>query len=251
MHIIFGNLHALIDFQLRFLLLLEYYADKNDIDNLGRLFVDLEEAFSVYEPYCAHLPDALEAVLCWTPQLQAVSHTIEPTYELQSFLIKPVQRVCKYPLLVQQLVKNTSESSSSALTEGLTAIQRVASKVNETRRLQENQQMVKELKERVVDWRGIVDVDKQCGVLMLHDRVMVRHKSDTAKQVQAYLFEKMLLVCKDVPKKAKKKSLQAISLAGLINISNIAQVDVEGAGKCTSYEMIDCAIFFLCRSLTI
>lgn len=233
LHIIFGNLHALIDFQLRFLLHLEYYADeKKDIDSLGKLFVDLEDAFSVYEPYCAHLPDALEAVLRWTPQLQAVSSTIEPTYELQSFLIKPVQRVCKYPLLVQQLVKNTSSSAPAVtgLADGLAAIQRVASKVNETRRLQENQQIVQELRERVVDWRGIVNVDKQCGALMLHDRVMVRHKSDTPRQVQVYLFEKMLLVCKDVPKKAKKKSLQAILLAGLINISNIAQVDVEGDG---------------------
>ncbi|KAI7874376.1 Dbl homology domain-containing protein [Lichtheimia hyalospora FSU 10163] len=222
-HHIFGNLNALVDFQLRFLLYAEYHAEFPNQSSFGKCIVNLEGAFSVYEPYCANLQHALDLVIQWTPQMTSTS--IEPTYELPSFLIKPVQRVCKYPLLMEQLLKNTPDNwpHYCDLEQGMEAIQRVAFKVNETRRTQENKQRVKELKERVLDWRGVTDVDAQCGALLLHDRVYIHQSSSIPRQVAAHLFEKTIVLCVESTKKQKKKKDGMLDMLGLIAIKKQVQ----------------------------
>ena len=267
MHHIFGNLNALIDFQLRFLMQVEYHAERPK-ENFGRVLMELEEAFSVYEPYCANMQHALDLVVQWAPQLSTNNNSsgnndpstataaaaasssssalaagtpmmnantvVEPSYELPSLLIKPVQRVCKYPLLLQQLMNYTSNDwpHYDDLQRGLEAMERVASKVNETRRLQENKQRVKELNERILDWKSITNVEEQCGALLLYDRAIVHHKN-TTKEVSIHLFEKVIMLCADIAsKKAKKKKDQnnssPLSILGLIKINNVAQVDQGG-----------------------
>ncbi|KAI8149667.1 hypothetical protein BJV82DRAFT_662953 [Fennellomyces sp. T-0311] len=227
LHHIFGNLNALIDFQLRFLMQVEYYAE-HPRGNFGRVLMELEDAFSVYEPYCANMQHALDLVIQWTPQLSSTS--VEPTYELPSLLIKPVQRVCKYPLLLQQLMNYTANDWPyyDDLQRGMEAMERVAYKVNETRRLQENKQRVKELKEQVVDWKMITNVDEQCGMLLLHDKVSI-HRHNVTKDVTAHLFEKVIILCAEVAsKKTKKKKETALWILGLIKLENMVQVD-QGA----------------------
>ncbi|KAI9276766.1 hypothetical protein BDA99DRAFT_584041 [Phascolomyces articulosus] len=251
LHHIFGNLNALIDFQLRFLMQVEYHAE-HPRENFGQVLTELEDAFSVYEPYCANMQHALDLVVQWAPQLSnSTSSTtssmgdntnsnsstpnaggttaVDPNYDLPSLLIKPVQRVCKYPLLLQQLINYTPNDWPyyDDLQRGLEAMERVASKVNETRRLQENKQRVNELKKRVSDWKSITNVDEQCGALLLYDRATVHHKN-TTKEVSIHLFEKVIMLCADVAtKKAKKKKDTSgpLWILGLIKISNMAQVD--------------------------
>ncbi|CDH57132.1 related to cdc24-gtp gdp exchange factor forcdc42p [Lichtheimia corymbifera JMRC:FSU:9682] len=237
-HHIFSNLSALVDFQLRFLLYAEYHAEFPNQSSFGQCIVNLEDAFSVYEPYCANLQHALDLVIQWTPQMTSTS--IEPTYELPSYLIKPVQRVCKYPLLMEQLIKNTPEDwpHYNDLEQAMEAIQRVAFKVNETRRTQENKQRVKELKERVSDWRGVTDVDKQCGALLLHDRVYIHQSNSIPRQVAAHLFEKTIVLCVESTKKTKKKKDGMLDMLGLIGFGGIVQViDSNELGKPLSLQI--------------
>jgi cell division control protein 24 len=78
-----------------------------------------EGDFVVYEPYCGNYLKATETTMELV-QLLEVSHLLplslspaDPTFlqrhnnilnarsELPAFLIKPVQRVCKYPLLME------------------------------------------------------------------------------------------------------------------------------------------------------
>ena len=55
---------------------------------------------------------------------------------LQSLLIKPVQRVLKYPLLLQQLVRNTGDNHPdyADLHTAHTAMSKVAQDINEIKR---------------------------------------------------------------------------------------------------------------------
>jgi hypothetical protein len=55
---------------------------------------------------------------------------------LNAYLIKPVQRVCKYPLLLKELLKYTPEShiDFSDLTEACEAMQKGCLKLNERKR---------------------------------------------------------------------------------------------------------------------
>jgi cell division control protein 24 len=155
-HYLFGNLNALVDFQRRFLIQLEEMAEKDaEEQRFGALFVQNEEAFSVYEPYCSNYYSAQDLVVQETPKLQKLEHILNPTYQLPSMLIKPIQRICKYPLLQGELIKSTNKDwpHVAEMEDGLNAIKRVTEKVNETQRQHENIQAVEDLKKRVDDWK--------------------------------------------------------------------------------------------------
>ncbi|SAM04375.1 hypothetical protein [Absidia glauca] len=196
-HYLFGNLNALVDFQRRFLIQLEEIAEKQpEEQRFGALFVQNEEAFSVYEPYCSNYYSAQDLVVQETPKLQKLEHILNPTYQLPSMLIKPIQRICKYPLLQGELIKSTNKDwpHVTEMEEGLEAIRRVTEKVNETQRQHENIQAVEDLKKRVDDWKGI-NIDGY-GSLLLQEKVTMT-SNDNSRDVHAFFFEKSLLFCKE------------------------------------------------------
>lgn len=141
---------------------IEDVADKPPQEQrFGLLFVQMEEAFQVYEPFCANYQAAQDIVQQESTKLQKLSDILNPTYELPSMLIKPVQRICKYPLLLSQLIKATDKDwpHYTEMTDGLESVQRVTSRVNEVQRQYENLQIVEDLKRRVEDWKVRIGLD--------------------------------------------------------------------------------------------
>ncbi|KAG1217402.1 hypothetical protein G6F35_009191 [Rhizopus arrhizus] len=164
---------------------------------------------------------------------------MSPTYELPAMLIKPIQRVCKYPLLLQQLIKSTPEDWPYAEEnkEGLEAIQRVTKKVNETKRIQENALVVEDLKKKLaVEDGSECSVDKY-GQLLLHDKLILQKAdSEHVKEVVVFLFEKVILLCKevkDVNKNSisikKKRKEGTLLVRGKIPMSRIEHVKGSSA----------------------
>lgn len=73
-HLIFANLNALVDFQRRFLIAIETNAAFAPQDqNFGQCFLTHEEAFAVYEPFCANFNEASKLILSEAPKLQVRS----------------------------------------------------------------------------------------------------------------------------------------------------------------------------------
>ncbi|SNX82107.1 related to CDC24 - GTP/GDP exchange factor for Cdc42p [Melanopsichium pennsylvanicum] len=219
LHNLFGNLNKLVDVQRRFLICVEENVRRPpDEQHFGHVFRTMEEDFAVYEPFCANYNVALDLInqeahnlvrLKGMPSAQGCY--LDPAYELPTFMIKPVQRICKYPLLLEQLLKKTSEDAPryQELEDGLEVMRRITDKVNETSRLQENAHLVKELEWRVEDWKG--HNIKTFGLLLLSDVFMVA-KSDTEREYHVYLFEKILLCCKELTPAAQKKGNKNSSL---------------------------------------
>lgn len=247
MHFLFGNLNALVDFQRRFLIQIEGQAScVSKEQRFGSLFIQFEEAFSVYEPFCANFQIAQDLVMQESHKLQKLAHIMSPTYELPSMLIKPIQRVCKYPLLIQQLVKATPDDWywAEENKDGLDAIQRVTKKVNETKRLQENTLIVQDLKKRIVDDTGPISVDS-FGDLLLHEKFSLqRHDNDQNREMLVFLFQKLILVCKeikDVNKNSisikKKRKEGSLVVRGKIFISRIdhAKGSSSQNGSCLNF----------------
>ncbi|CAO3595175.1 unnamed protein product [Absidia cylindrospora] len=127
-------------------------------------------------------------------------------------LIKPIQRICKYPLLQGELIKSTNKEwpHVTEMEEGLEAIKRVTEKVNETQRQHENIQAVEDLKKRVDDWKGI-NVDSY-GSLLLQEKVTMT-SNDNSRDVHAFFFEKSLLFCKEARDSSRNRLTKTNTLS--------------------------------------
>lgn len=106
-HDIFLNLNALLDFQRRFLIRVEQTnAQPASEQNWGNLFVLYKEAFKVYEPYIANQKKCEQIAMREFDKLKETGGSpemrqmVESPTLLTSFLLKPFQRLTKYPLLL-------------------------------------------------------------------------------------------------------------------------------------------------------
>ncbi|GAA5930759.1 uncharacterized protein JCM15063_002450 [Sporobolomyces koalae] len=233
-HSLFINLNKLADFQRRFLIGVESNASlAPEQQRFGHLFLLSEENFACYEPYCANLTTAQDLAIAENAALSKLSHVLDPVSELAPLLIKPVQRICKYPLLLSTLLKNTPITNPyyDELKAGLESIMRVTDRVNEEKRRKENLQAVEELGRRVEDWKGH-DINS-FGDLLLQENFIVI-KNDNEREYQVYLFERIICCCKEVGavgKKDKKSNsilkrppsqrVNKLQLKGRIFVNNI------------------------------
>ncbi|KAF9975742.1 T-lymphoma invasion and metastasis-inducing protein 2 [Actinomortierella ambigua] len=82
---------------------------------------------------------------------RATSGAIPRLSDIKDFLIKPIQRVCRYPLLVQELIRLTKETDAEHedLTQMLVIAKAMAAHVDEAQKLYERRQKTEKLIEYV------------------------------------------------------------------------------------------------------
>src|ERR1700722_4464249 len=96
------------------------------------------------------------------------------------------------------------------LKQGSAAAKRITDKINEAQRRAENEQTAKELESRIEDWKG--HHLSHFGHLILDDIFSV-NKSGVDREYHVFLFEKIILCCKEAPPQtASKKSSKTNSL---------------------------------------
>ncbi|KAJ2485661.1 Guanine nucleotide exchange factor for Cdc42p [Coemansia sp. RSA 2320] len=239
---IFANLNAMVDFQRRFLIGIEANATQPPEDqHFGSVFVNMKEGFMVYEPYCANYTRASKLCIAEEESLKALSHIIEPHYELPSMLIKPVQRLCKYPMIMEELTKFYDKTSPvyAELREGISAINSIVEQVNEAERKEGNLAVVSDLEDRVEDWKGYSI--NTFGELFLHDS-FVMSTTDVKRELLIYLFENILICCKEVNEKERRRNQKhksnALQLKGrifLFSIHSVVDTSRDGQLSLTIY----------------
>uniref|UniRef100_A0A3B5MCW6 TIAM Rac1 associated GEF 2 n=1 Tax=Xiphophorus couchianus TaxID=32473 RepID=A0A3B5MCW6_9TELE len=160
MESLFGSLPEMLDFQRVFLQTLEERtASKPDFStletpsqfkkllfSLGGSFLYYADHFKLYSGFCAnHIKVQQVLKRAKTDQafkqfLDARNPTKQHSSTLESYLIKPVQRVLKYPLLLRELVSLTNADSEEHyhLTEAVKAMEKVASHINEMQKIYED-----------------------------------------------------------------------------------------------------------------
>ncbi|KAM9708796.1 rho guanine nucleotide exchange factor TIAM2 isoform 1-T5 [Menidia menidia] len=160
MESLFGSLPEMLDFQRVFLQTLEErIASSPDFStletpsqfkkllfSLGGSFLYYADHFKLYSGFCAnHIKVQQVLKRAKTDQafkefLDAKNPTKQHSSTLESYLIKPVQRVLKYPLLLRELVSLTDADSEEHyhLSEALKAMEKVASHINEMQKLYED-----------------------------------------------------------------------------------------------------------------
>jgi len=221
--ILFSNLGELLDFQRKFLIHMEAaLAVPTQEQRIGNLFSSMESGFGVYQIICANQDKAAKFALENCDALMPLANVMEPKYELPSYLIKPVQRICKYPLLLNELMKYDTKAGHPychELQHGLDAIKRVTELTNEIKRQEENEVLTEELKNNIQDWKGVKM--NELGLLLLRGNFTISI-GENEREYVLYLFQNMLLCCQEKKKKGKTKV--TYNLKGSIYISSITRV---------------------------
>uniref|UniRef100_A0A665VU17 TIAM Rac1 associated GEF 2b n=1 Tax=Echeneis naucrates TaxID=173247 RepID=A0A665VU17_ECHNA len=160
MEAMFGSLPEMLDFQRVFLQNLEERIAscpnfgsletpeqfKTLLFSLGGSFLYYADHFKLYSGFCANhikVQKVLERAKtdgAFKQFLEARNPTNQHSSSLESYLIKPVQRVLKYPLLLRELVSLTDPESPehTHLTDALRAMEKVASHINEMQKIYED-----------------------------------------------------------------------------------------------------------------
>jgi hypothetical protein len=132
---------------------------------LGDLFQEMGESLRRYAPYCANQDTSVAAYLRLKedPMVDAFLVAIETDLrglDLCGFLIKPVQRLCKYPLLLRELLKFTDESHAdcAALKKAETMVQQAVQYVNDYQKRLEAQHRLAELANAFVGLPAQLDI---------------------------------------------------------------------------------------------
>lgn len=104
-HSIFLNINAILDFQRRFLIRVETTNSMpTATQKWGAPFVMYEDAFDIYQPFIANQRKAAMVAQQVFDKIQQVNHPVALDFNtLDGFLLKPMQRLVKYPLLLKVL----------------------------------------------------------------------------------------------------------------------------------------------------
>lgn len=102
-HDIFLNINAILDFQRRFLIKIETTnSQPEDRQEWGLPFTNYEEAFSIYQPFIANQRKAADMAKREFDKISMADHPVVVDFNtLDGFLLKPMQRLVKYPLLLK------------------------------------------------------------------------------------------------------------------------------------------------------
>ncbi|KAM8910409.1 proto-oncogene DBL isoform 2-T2 [Spinachia spinachia] len=133
-NILFGNTPEIYNFHSRvFLQDLEECLEAPE--NVGACFLKRKASFQMYECYCQNKPrsDALWKQFSDCSFFQECQKKLEHKLGLDSYLLKPVQRLTKYQLLLKELLKYSTDcEGSSELQQALTAMLDLLKSVNDS-----------------------------------------------------------------------------------------------------------------------
>ncbi|KAL6042510.1 histone H3 domain-containing protein [Balamuthia mandrillaris] len=129
-------------------------------EHIADLFLKTMHYFKMYSTYCSNYSTAVTftntlfkknaAFVAFCDAAKASTNT---RLDIIDLLIKPVQRICKYPLLFKEVIRNTDESDPdyAKLTEVMDKLGEVAEHVNESKRNAENLQIVMQIAQEITD----------------------------------------------------------------------------------------------------
>uniref|UniRef100_A0A7N6ASH3 Phosphatidylinositol-3,4,5-trisphosphate-dependent Rac exchange factor 1 n=1 Tax=Anabas testudineus TaxID=64144 RepID=A0A7N6ASH3_ANATE len=182
---------------------------------LGHVFLQFKESFSVYGEYCSNHEKALRLLmeLNKIPNIRTfLLHCMllggkkSTDIPLEGYLLTPIQRICKYPLLLKELLKRTPKKHVDypAVEEALQAMKAVCSNINETKRQMEKLEALEQLQSHIEGWEG-TNLTDICTELLLHGNLLKISAGNIQERV-FFLFDNLLVYCKRKSRVSGKKS---------------------------------------------
>ncbi|XP_006886820.1 PREDICTED: T-lymphoma invasion and metastasis-inducing protein 1-like isoform X2 [Elephantulus edwardii] len=231
--VLFGNLTEMVEFQVEFLKTLEdgvrLVPDLEKLEkvdqfkkvlfSLGGSFLYYADRFKLYSAFCAShtkVPKVLvkaKTDTAFKAFLDAQNPKQQHSSTLESYLIKPIQRILKYPLLLKELFALTDAESEEHyhLDVAIKTMNKVASHINEMQKIHEEFGAVFDqlIAEQTGEKKEVADLSM--GDLLLHTTVIWLNpptslgKWKKEPDLAAFVFKTaVVLVYKDGSKQKKK-----------------------------------------------
>ncbi|XP_071618434.1 pleckstrin homology domain-containing family G member 3 isoform X3 [Heliangelus exortis] len=193
---LFGNIEDIYELSSTLLQNLESCA--SDPVAVAVCFVTRSQEFAIYTQYCNNYPSSVAALSeCMRSKAQArflrqCQEGLRHSLPLGAYLLKPVQRVLKYHLLLQEISKHFEHKSGEdyeVVLEAIDTMTCVAWCINDMKRKHEHAIRQQEIQSLLLGWKG-PDLTSY-GELVLEGRFRaqrVRHER------VLFLFDKTLLI---------------------------------------------------------
>ncbi|XP_066437752.1 uncharacterized protein [Eleutherodactylus coqui] len=205
--VIFGNIEDIYRFQMGFVRDLEkqYNNEEPHLSEIGPCFLEHQDGFWIYSEYCNnHLDACME--LSKLMKDGRYQHFFEACRLLQQmidiaidgFLLTPVQKICKYPLQLAELLKYTAQDHSDYryVAAALAVMRNVTQQINERKRRLENIDKIAQWQASVLDWEGDDILDRSSELIYTGEMQWIYQPYGRQQQRVFFLFDHQLVLCK-------------------------------------------------------
>uniref|UniRef100_A0A8C4T9N8 Pleckstrin homology domain-containing family G member 3 n=1 Tax=Erpetoichthys calabaricus TaxID=27687 RepID=A0A8C4T9N8_ERPCA len=194
---LFGNIEDIYEFNSELLQALDMC--ENDPVAIAQCFVDKSNDFDIYTQYCTNYPNSVAALTeCMRNKFLAKffrerQASLKRSLPLGSYLLKPVQRILKYHLLLQEIAKHfdSQENGYDVVEEAIDSMTGVAWYINDMKRKHEHAVRLQEVQSLLINWKG-PDLTTY-GELVLESTFRL-HRAKNERTL--FLFDKILLITK-------------------------------------------------------
>uniref|UniRef100_H2Y5P1 Uncharacterized protein n=1 Tax=Ciona savignyi TaxID=51511 RepID=H2Y5P1_CIOSA len=188
---------------------------------IGKAFLKYKDRFEVYAPYCSNHERAQKKLNeltenpehCCSLGCLLLGNYVNDV-SMEGFLLTPIQRICKYPLLLRELYKKTptDHPDYANVEEALNLMKEVCSNVNETKRQLEQLEKLEDLQATIANWEG-ANLTDTC-TRSIKQGSLIKISAGNIQERQFFLFDHLLVYAKKInalprSKKVKRKKAAA------------------------------------------
>uniref|UniRef100_A0A1I8NW27 Protein vav n=1 Tax=Stomoxys calcitrans TaxID=35570 RepID=A0A1I8NW27_STOCA len=206
---IFPRIKELVDIHTKFLDKLRDSLQPNAKMKMSQVFLEFREPFLIYGEYCSCLLGAIDFLgdVCKKNQIiEQLVQQCEREYnvgklQLRDILSVPMQRILKYHLLLDKLVKETSPAHEDyrSLERAKEAMIDVSQYINEVKRDSDHLVIIQKVKDSIIDLHLLQNGNDllQYGRLLLDGELHIKaHEDQKTKLRYAFVFDKILILVK-------------------------------------------------------
>ncbi|XP_037549901.1 phosphatidylinositol 3,4,5-trisphosphate-dependent Rac exchanger 2 protein [Nematolebias whitei] len=179
---------------------------------VARCFLHFRSRFQVYDEYCGNHEKA-QRLLLELNKIRSVRTCLlncmllggrkNTEVPLEGYLVAPIQRICKYPLLLKELLKRTPKRHNDyhLVQESLQLMKAVCSSINEAKRQMEKLEILEEWQSHIEGWEGS-NVTDTCTEMLMQG-VLLKISAGNIQERIFFLFDKLLVYCKKKNRRLK------------------------------------------------
>ncbi|XP_016949537.1 protein vav isoform X1 [Drosophila biarmipes] len=211
LRLIFPRIRELADIHTRFLDKLRESLTPNAKVKMAQVFLEFREPFLIYGEYCSCLLGAIDYLADVCKKNQIIDQLVQKCerdynvgkLQLRDILSVPMQRILKYHLLLDKLVKETSPMHDDyrSLERAKEAMIDVSQYINEVKRDSDHLVIIQKVKDSIFDLHLLQNGNGsdllQYGRLLLDGELHIKaHEDQKTKLRYAFVFDKILIMVK-------------------------------------------------------